>query len=134
MDELYSPQEMPPPVFRAIVVKDAGSQKIQFIKLIREFAQLGLAEAKEIADRPTPFVLAVCEESIALAFQASAAKLGATCELADYDGETAPAIADGATFGPAGAGRPGCLCGALMVLTAAVGVAWGLIFLIGRPA
>lgn len=133
MDTDFIPEETPPePVFRAVVINDVGPNKIQFIKLLRQVAQLDLKAAKDLAEKPVPFVLVICDEPTAAQFQSLAADLGASCELADYDETTTPAITNDQPFIVGGPGKTGCAAAVLALAAATAGMIYGLIVLLGR--
>ena len=64
-----------------VILKDAGSEKIKVIKVVREQTGLGLKEAKEVVDNaPKAIKEGISKEDaekIAEAFKA----VGATCEI-----------------------------------------------------
>ena len=64
-----------------IVLKDAGAQKIQVIKVIREVTGLGLKEAKEIADGAPKTVKEGVAKEEAEEIKAKFTEAGATVEL-----------------------------------------------------
>lgn len=97
-----------PPVFKAIVITDIGERKIAAIKLLRTVTPLELVEAKKLAERPTPFILAACDEDSAKQFQAIAAEYGVTCELQAYDDSMQPAIANDKPFDLTRTAKGGC--------------------------
>jgi len=135
MDEFPMPDETPsdPEVtFKAIVVTDTGPQKIRYISLLRRVTKLDLRTAKEVAELDTPHVLAVCDETAAAAFQEMATAAGAVCELADYDESTESVIPHDQPFDPLGAGKTGCATAALLLVTSATGLIYGLALLAGR--
>ncbi len=130
MDDGFMPEELPPlvdTVFKAVVINDAGPHRIQYIKLLRQVAEVDLKTAKELAERPTPYVLAACDEVTAAGFQSLAAAAGVACELKDYDETMEPAIADDQPFNLLGTGRGGCATTMLLLATTAAGVIYGLV-------
>ena len=64
-----------------VVLKDAGSQKIQVIKVIREVTGLGLKEAKEIADGAPKTIKEGVAKEEAEEMKAKFTEAGATVEL-----------------------------------------------------
>ena len=67
---------------RFAVLKEAGAEKIQVIKAVREITGLGLAEAKAIVDgAPKTLKEAVAKEE-AESIKAKLTEVGATVELA----------------------------------------------------
>ena len=66
----------------AVVLKEAGAEKIKVIKVVREITGLGLAEAKALVDgAPKTLKEAVAKEE-AEEIKAKLAEVGATVELA----------------------------------------------------
>jgi large subunit ribosomal protein L7/L12 len=64
-----------------VVLTDAGAQKIQVIKVVRELTSLGLKEAKDLVDgAPKPVVEKVNKEA-AEAAKAKLVEAGATVEV-----------------------------------------------------
>ena len=64
-----------------VVLKDAGAQKIQVIKAVRELTSLGLKEAKDLVDgAPMPVLEKASKEDAAKA-KAKLEEAGATVEL-----------------------------------------------------
>jgi len=64
-----------------VVLKEAGSQKIQVIKVVRSLTSLGLKEAKELVDNaPNPVKEGVTKEE-AEDVKAQLEEVGATIEL-----------------------------------------------------
>ena len=64
-----------------VVLKEAGSQKIQVIKVVRSLTQLGLKEAKELVDTaPKPVREAVSKDE-AESIKSQLEEVGATVEL-----------------------------------------------------
>ena len=64
-----------------VVLKDAGAQKIQVIKVIREITGLGLKEAKEIADGAPKTIKEGVSKEEAEDMKAKFAEAGAVIEL-----------------------------------------------------
>ena len=64
-----------------VVLKDAGAQKIQVIKVIREITGLGLKEAKEIADGAPKTIKEGVGKEEAEEMKAKFAEAGAVVEL-----------------------------------------------------
>ena len=64
-----------------VVLKDAGAQKIQVIKVIREVTGLGLKEAKEIADGAPKTIKEGVAKEEAEEMKAKFTEAGATIEL-----------------------------------------------------
>jgi len=64
-----------------VVLKEAGAQKIQVIKVVRELTSLGLKEAKDLVDgAPKPVVEKVSKDDAAKA-KAKLEEAGATVDL-----------------------------------------------------
>ena len=64
-----------------VVLTDAGAQKIQVIKVVRELTSLGLKEAKDLVDgAPKPVLEKVSKDDAAKA-KAKLEEAGATVEL-----------------------------------------------------
>ncbi len=64
-----------------VILKDAGAQKIQVIKVVRELTSLGLKEAKDLVDgAPKPVVEKATKEA-AEAARAKLAEAGAVVEV-----------------------------------------------------
>lgn len=64
-----------------VVLKEAGSQKIQVIKVVRSLTSLGLKEAKELVDKaPNPVKEGVTKEE-AENVKSQLEEVGATVEL-----------------------------------------------------
>ena len=63
---------------KTVVLKSAGTQKLQVIKLIREVTGLGLKEAKDIADAREAYRIKQEAEEL----KAKLEEVGATVELA----------------------------------------------------
>ena len=64
-----------------VVLKEAGAQKIQVIKVIREVTGLGLKEAKEIADGAPKTIKEGVAKEEAEEMKAKFTEAGATVEL-----------------------------------------------------
>ena len=64
-----------------VVLKDAGAQKFQVIKVIREVTGLGLKEAKEIADGAPKTIKEGVAKEEAEEMKAKFVEAGATVEL-----------------------------------------------------
>ena len=65
-----------------VILTDAGAQKIQVIKVVRELTNLGLKEAKELVDgAPKPIMEKVSKDDANKA-KAKLEEVGATVELA----------------------------------------------------
>lgn len=65
----------------AVVLKDAGAQKIQVIKVVRELTGLGLKEAKDLVDGAPKEVKAGVSKDEANQIKAKLEGAGATVEL-----------------------------------------------------
>ena len=65
-----------------VVLKDAGAQKIQVIKVVRDATGLGLKEAKDLVDGAPKTVKENVAKEEAEAMKAKFAEAGATVELA----------------------------------------------------
>ncbi|MCF4151841.1 50S ribosomal protein L7/L12 [Dethiosulfovibrio sp. F2B] len=65
-----------------VVLKDAGSQKIKVIKVVREITGLGLKEAKELVDNPGKAVKEGVAKDEAESVKKQLEEVGATVELA----------------------------------------------------
>ncbi len=65
-----------------IVLKDAGSNKIGVIKVVREITELGLKEAKDLVEAAPQTVKEGVKKEDAEAFKAKFEEAGATVELA----------------------------------------------------
>ena len=63
-----------------VVLLDAGEHKIQVIKAIREYTGLGLADAKDLSERPGES-LGSYLPAVAEAFASTLASLGARAEV-----------------------------------------------------
>lgn len=68
---------LPPGEWQLILV-EAGKNKINVIKVIRQHTTLGLKEAKDLADAPSSFLLQGVDENTALNFGADLEDAGAT--------------------------------------------------------
>ncbi|MEZ5274016.1 MAG: 50S ribosomal protein L7/L12 [Ilumatobacteraceae bacterium] len=64
-----------------VVLTDAGAQKIQVIKVVRELTSLGLKEAKDLVDGAPKPVLEKVNKDAAEAAKAKLAEAGATVEV-----------------------------------------------------
>lgn len=64
-----------------VELKDAGGQKIQVIKALREITQLGLAEAKALADAAPKTVKEGVDKATADEMKAKLEAAGATVEI-----------------------------------------------------
>ena len=64
-----------------VVLKDAGAQKIQVIKVVRELTGLGLKEAKDLVDAAPKPVLEKANKDTAEAAKAKLTEAGATVEV-----------------------------------------------------
>ncbi len=64
-----------------VVLKDAGSAKIQVIKALREITGLGLKEAKEMTDKPGSTVKEGVKKTEAEEMKTKLEAAGATVEL-----------------------------------------------------
>ena len=64
-----------------VVLKDAGSNKIQVIKVVRDATGLGLKEAKELVDRAPKTVKEGVKKEEAEELKAKFTEVGATVEL-----------------------------------------------------
>ena len=65
-----------------VILTDAGAQKIQVIKVVRELTNLGLKEAKELVDGAPKAVLEKVSKDDANKAKAKLEEAGATVELA----------------------------------------------------
>ncbi len=65
-----------------IVLKDAGSNKIGVIKVVREITELGLKEAKDLVEAAPQTVKEGVKKEDAEAYKAKFEEAGATVELA----------------------------------------------------
>ncbi|OGN34790.1 MAG: 50S ribosomal protein L7/L12 [Candidatus Yanofskybacteria bacterium RIFCSPLOWO2_02_FULL_47_9b] len=64
-----------------VILKDAGSAKIQVIKVLRELTGLGLKEAKEMTDKPGVTVKEGVKKADAEEMKVKLESAGATVEL-----------------------------------------------------
>jgi large subunit ribosomal protein L7/L12 len=64
-----------------VVLTDAGAQKIQVIKVVRELTSLGLKEAKDLVDGAPKAVLEKVNKDAAEAAKAKLAEAGAGVEV-----------------------------------------------------
>jgi large subunit ribosomal protein L7/L12 len=64
-----------------VTLKDAGSKKIQVIKVVRELTSLGLKEAKDLVDSAPSTVKELVPKAEAQAMKAKLEEQGATVEL-----------------------------------------------------
>jgi large subunit ribosomal protein L7/L12 len=64
-----------------VVLTDAGAQKIQVIKVVRELTSLGLKEAKDLVDSAPKAVLEKANKDAAEAARAKLAEAGASVEV-----------------------------------------------------
>jgi large subunit ribosomal protein L7/L12 len=64
-----------------VILADAGGQKIQVIKVVRELTSLGLKEAKDLVDGAPKAVLEGAPKEAAEAAKAKLEEAGATVEL-----------------------------------------------------
>lgn len=64
-----------------VVLKEAGSEKIKVIKVVRELTGLGLKDAKEFVDNPGKAIKEGVSKEEAEAIQKQLAEVGATVEL-----------------------------------------------------
>jgi len=64
-----------------VVINDAGGQKIQVIKVVRELTSLGLKEAKDLVDGAPSTVLEKAAADAANEAKAKLEEAGATVEL-----------------------------------------------------
>ena len=64
-----------------VVLTDAGAQKIQVIKVVRELTSLGLKEAKDLVDGAPKPVLEKVNKDAAEAAKGKLAEAGATVEV-----------------------------------------------------
>jgi large subunit ribosomal protein L7/L12 len=64
-----------------VILADAGAQKIQVIKVVRELTSLGLKEAKDLVDGAPKPVLEKVNKDQAEAAKAKLAEAGATVEV-----------------------------------------------------
>jgi large subunit ribosomal protein L7/L12 len=64
-----------------VILTDAGAQKIQVIKVVRELTSLGLKEAKDLVDAAPKPVLEKANKEAAEAAKAKLTEAGATVEV-----------------------------------------------------
>ncbi len=64
-----------------VVIKDTGPKKIQVIKVIRQLTNLGLKEAKQVAETPGAKVLEGVPKEEAEAAKAKLEEVGAVVEI-----------------------------------------------------
>jgi large subunit ribosomal protein L7/L12 len=64
-----------------VILKEAGAQKIQVIKVVRELTSLGLKEAKDLVDGAPKPVLEKANKEAAEAAKAKLAEAGAVVEI-----------------------------------------------------
>ena len=64
-----------------VILKDAGAQKIQVIKVVRELTSLGLKEAKDLVDAAPKAVLEKVAKDVAEAAKAKLTEAGAGVEV-----------------------------------------------------
>ncbi|MEI6495494.1 MAG: 50S ribosomal protein L7/L12 [Actinomycetota bacterium] len=64
-----------------VILKDAGAQKIQVIKVVRELTSLGLKEAKDLVDAAPKAVLEKVTKDAAEAAKAKLTEAGAGVEV-----------------------------------------------------
>ncbi len=64
-----------------VILTDAGAQKIQVIKVVRELTNLGLKEAKDLVDAAPKPVLEKATKDAAEAAKAKLTEAGATVEV-----------------------------------------------------
>jgi large subunit ribosomal protein L7/L12 len=64
-----------------VILTDAGAQKIQVIKVVRELTNLGLKEAKDLVDGAPKPVLEKVNKDAAEAAKAKLVESGATVEI-----------------------------------------------------
>lgn len=76
-----APEAVEKSVFN-IVLKEAGSNKIGVIKVVREITELGLKEAKDLVESAPQTVKEGVKKEDAEAFKAKFEEAGATVELA----------------------------------------------------
>ncbi len=65
-----------------VVIKDAGPKKIEVIKVIRQLTNLGLSEAKTLAETPGGKVLSAVGKDAAMDAKKKLEEAGAVVELA----------------------------------------------------
>lgn len=64
-----------------VILKDAGANKIQVIKVVRELTNLGLKEAKALVDGAPATLKDKISKDDAEKMKAKMAEAGATCEI-----------------------------------------------------
>ena len=64
-----------------VILKDAGAQKIQVIKVVRELTSLGLKEAKDLVDGAPKAVLEKVNKDAAASAKAKLEESGAVVEV-----------------------------------------------------
>jgi large subunit ribosomal protein L7/L12 len=64
-----------------VILTDAGAQKIQVIKVVRELTSLGLKEAKDLVDAAPKAVLEKANKDAAEAAKAKLTEAGASVEV-----------------------------------------------------
>jgi large subunit ribosomal protein L7/L12 len=64
-----------------VILTDAGAQKIQVIKVVRELTSLGLKEAKDLVDAAPKAVLEKANKDAAEAAKAKLVEAGASVEV-----------------------------------------------------
>jgi large subunit ribosomal protein L7/L12 len=64
-----------------VIIKDVGAKKIEVIKVIRQLTNLGLKEAKDLAEAPNAKVLESVSKDAAEDAKKKLAEVGATIEL-----------------------------------------------------
>jgi large subunit ribosomal protein L7/L12 len=64
-----------------VILSDAGAQKIQVIKVVRELTSLGLKEAKDLVDGAPKPILEKANKDAAEAAKAKLVEAGATVEI-----------------------------------------------------
>jgi large subunit ribosomal protein L7/L12 len=64
-----------------VILKEAGAQKIQVIKVVRELTSLGLKEAKDLVDSAPKAVIEKANKDAAEAAKAKLAEAGAVVEI-----------------------------------------------------
>ena len=67
-----------------VVLKDAGANKIQVIKVVRDATGLGLKEAKEMVDGAPKTIKEGASKEEAEELKAKFVEVGATVELAEF--------------------------------------------------
>lgn len=64
-----------------VIIKDAGAKKIEVIKVIRQLTNLGLKEAKDVAETAGSKVLEAVSKEVAADAKAKLEAAGATVEI-----------------------------------------------------